>query len=149
MNDRFKFQKIKNRVSLLKRDLPIALANAAENFFSKSFLNQGWDGKKWQEVQRRIPGTNAFKYPYKKDMGRRKRPILIGKGATKLRRAVANSARVKVWPTILLVVDLPYAKRHNEGLAGMPKRTFMKDSPLLRAKFQKIIKKMFKDLNKS
>ncbi|MEG7677090.1 hypothetical protein U2060_15225, partial [Listeria monocytogenes] len=42
-----------------------------------------------------------------------------------LRRATSNSIRQATWERIMLVVDLPYAKRHNEGLDGMPQRTFI------------------------
>lgn len=151
MEDKFKFKELKEKITRLKRDLPTVLANNAQNFFVSSFDNQGWDGTPWQEVKRREERTPEYKYPKKKDLGRRTRPILIGKGSTKLRRATANSIRVKRWPLVRLTVDLPYAKVHNEGgKAGrgqgfeMPKRQFMGDSPILhRSQLEKI--KQFMD----
>ena len=125
MEDKFKFDQLKARIATMQHDLPIALANQAQNYFVSSFTKQAWDGTPWQEVKRRIPGTVEYKYPADKDLGRRTRPILIGKGSTKLRRAVASSIRTTAWPIIRLVVDLPYAKRHNDGLNGLPKRTYM------------------------
>lgn len=129
----------------MKSLLPEKLANQSRNYFVKSFSDQAWEGKAWPEVNRRKKGTPEYKYPKKKDLGRRTRPILIGKGSTKLRRAVANSIRVKSWPVVRLVVDLPYARRHNEGLKGMPKRKYMGDSKLLRAKQVKTIKRFIKE----
>lgn len=146
--DKFKFQNLKNAIIHMKDTLPTLLANDAKNYFSRSFLNQGWEGRAWPEVKRRIKGTQEWKYPKKKDLGRRTRPILVGKGSTKLRRAVANSARVEPqnWPVIRLVVDLPYAARHNEGLDGMPKRTFMADSKGIRVVITRRIKNEMKKL---
>jgi len=132
--NKFNFAEIKERVTKMKNVLPPVLANQAKNYFVGNFSNQSFDGQKWQEVNRRIPGTSAYKYPKKKDLGRRRRPILIGKGSTKLRRATANSIRVQKWPIVRLVVDLPYARIHNEGLRGrafgkygftMPKRQYI------------------------
>lgn len=125
MIDRFKFNELRAKIERVKRIIPTVLANNAQNFFVATFDKQAWEGKKWEEVKRRIPGTVEYKYPSNKDLGRRTRPILIGKGSTKLRRAVNNSVRVKIWPRVLLLVDLPYAKAHNEGNENLPQRKFM------------------------
>lgn len=148
--DKFGFADLKKNIDVMKKELPLLLANDAQNYFSKSFLNQSWEGKQWQEVQRRIPGTNSYKYPKKKDLGRHTRPILVGKGSTKLRRAVANSARLnpQVWPIVRLVVDLPYARAHNEGLGKMPKRKYMGDSKELNQIHKKRIIRTIAKLNK-
>lgn len=121
----FNLEQVKTNLIKAKNELPIVLANQAQNYFVAAFDKQGWDGKSWQEVHRRIPGFPEYEYPKDKDLSRRTRAILIGKGATKLRRAVSTSIRVMTWPRILLVVDLPYARAHNEGLGRMPKRTYM------------------------
>ncbi len=147
-DNKFKFGAMKAKIVRLKKELPIILANNAQNYFVQSFTNQGWDGSAWKEVNRRIEGTKEYKYPKSKDLGRRTRPILIGKGSTKLRRAVSNSIRNKTWPIVRLLVDLPYAKRHNEGLDGMPKRTFMKNSPQLERQQKEKIKLFMDDLKK-
>lgn len=140
-DSKFKFGQLKTRIQILKYDLPELLANDARKYFLKSFINQAWEGVPWQEVNRRIPGTPEYKYPKKKDLGRHTRPILIGKGATKLRRAVANSIKVNVFPKVRLVVDLPYADVHNQGLGRMPQRKFMGDSEGLRKIHRARIKK--------
>ncbi len=144
---KFQFNKVKERIERLKANLPPILANQAKSYFLKSWDEQGWEGQKWQEVQRRIPGTAAYRYPKKWGLSRRTQPILIGAGRVKgssggaLRRAVSASVRAQSIHLIRLVVDLPYAAIHNDGGAGtafgkhkftMPKRTFMKDSATLR-----------------
>lgn len=127
MQNHLSFDGLKGFIQTVRDRLPTLLANQAQNYFVSSFDKQGFDGQKWPEVQRRIPGTLAYKYPVKTDLSRRTRMILIGKGATKLRRAVNNSVRVKTWPLVQLVVDLDYAKAHNEGNPrhNLPKRQFM------------------------
>lgn len=106
------------------RIAPKAAATIAVNFFQDSFTKQGFDDNgvnPWENVQRRIEGTKAYKYPKKKDKGRRTRAILVKTG--RLRRSIrtkeANFARISI------VSDLPYARVHNEGIGRMAKRQFM------------------------
>lgn len=124
---RFNFARVKENLTNAKEQIPQILANDAKNYFVASFDKQSWNGQQWQEVKRRIPGTPEYKYPTKKDLGRRTRPILIGKGSGKLRRFVSNSIRTTQWPIVRLVVDLPYARAHNEGntARNLPKRQYV------------------------
>lgn len=146
MANKFNFDRVKVNMQRLKTELPVILANDAQKFFVDSWRQQGWEGKDWPEVKRRIPGTREYKFPKTKGLGRRTRAILVKSGA--LRRAVGHSIRSKTFNNIRLVVDLPYAARHNEGLEGMPRRTFMRDSPVLKAlqrkKINQAIDKTFK-----
>jgi phage gpG-like protein len=125
--DRFKFdlviKELKGKDHTMKREIAVE----TKNYFVQSFKDQKFYNKKWKEVQRRIPGTKAYKYPKKKGLKRRTRPILIGKGT--LRRAV-NGCIKTVGSKITFQIDLPYAAIHNEGLKmkngkAMPKRQFM------------------------
>jgi phage gpG-like protein len=118
------FADVKRKIEQTKDVLPKIIANQAQNYFVMSWRNQGFDGNKWQEVRRRVAGTNEYKYPIKKGLSRRTRPILIGKTG-RLRRKVANSVVLANWNMIKLLVDLPYAAVHNEGTANTPKREFM------------------------
>lgn len=129
MADKFDFSRVKKNMERLKVELPVILANQAQNYFVDSWSKQGWEGKTWKTPQRKIPGTNAYKYPKDKGLGRRTRATLVQTG--RMRRAVGMSIRAKSFEQIRLVVDLPYAKRHNEGLDGMPKRQFMAQSARL------------------
>jgi hypothetical protein len=129
-DNKFKFGELKQNIERMKRDLPIILANDSMNYFVKSWDDQGWDGEAWQTPKRRIDGTPEYKYPKFRDLGRRTRATLVKTGT--LRRAVSMSVRSQTFTSIRLVVDLPYAARHNEGLDGMPKRQFFGgNSPIL------------------
>jgi len=137
-SNRFNFDQVKQNLERTKRELPVRLAKQAENFFTASFTKQGFDGRKWKEVNRRIPGTYEYKYPKSKGLTRRTKPILVGTGA--LRRATSNSIRNATWSIVKLQVDLPYADAHNEGDGNMPKRTFMKQTNELTVMQDKTIK---------
>lgn len=114
----------------MKQDLPVILANHAQNYFVSSFTKQGWDDKGWKEVKRRQPGTDEYKYPKFKGLSRRTSPILVRTG--RLRRAVSNSIRSATFQSVRLVVDLPYAAAQNDGDSiNLPKRHYMGNSPVL------------------
>jgi phage gpG-like protein len=144
MADRFKFDLIGEDIKKGSTNMMREIAMANKNYFLQSFKRSGFDGHKWQEVQRRIPGTKAYKYPAKKGLRRRTRPILVGKGS--LRRAVNSSLKSVTPNRIRFSVDLPYAAIHNEGLkmrngGMMPKRQFMGNSKEMDKTNKKIIKK--------
>ena len=146
-NDGFKRQlaEMQTRFDVMKNELPEKVANTALNHFMRSFAQQGFDDNgviPWKEVQRRTPGYKAYLYPKKKALSRRTRPILFG---TKTKRgsgrelfnSVRNGLREQSWLNgVRIVSDLPYSKRHNEGLNGMPKRQFMGRSYSLRNKLR-------------
>lgn len=120
-----------------KSTLPHQLANIAQSAFLNNFRTSSFFGKKWKEVQRRIPGTNAYKYP-KKDTSKNKRGILLGQ-TRHLFHSVAHSIRQADWHEIRLGTDIPYAEYHNEGTDKIPQRRFMGDHPKLRAKLRRQI----------
>jgi len=150
---KFKFEALKARIVKMKEVLPVQLAAQAQTYFVGSWAAQGWDGAGWKTPLRRegpgtsvggAKGTPEWRYPKKKDIGRRTRATLVKTGT--LRRAVNNSIRSQVFGQggVRLMVDLPYADVHNSGLGHMPQRKFMGDSPILRVKqIQKI--KQFTD----
>lgn len=152
MDNKFRFGQVLKSKELMKRELPLQLANQAQNFFVKSWSDQGWDGEKWKEVKRRISGTPEFKYPKFRDLGRRTRAIMVGsiynKRGSHLRNQVSKSIQTVSFPLIRLVVNSPYAERHNEGLGGMPRRRFMgqtvKLTGMQKATIEKAIDKIFK-----
>lgn len=149
--DRFRFDLIGEEFKKGSTNLMREVAMANKNYFINSFKTQSWDGKNWEEVQRRIPGTRAYKYPKKKRLRRRTRPILVGKGS--LRRAVNSSIKSVTPNRVRFQVDLPYAAIHNDGLRKkggglMPKRQFMGTNKELdklnRQIIQKHVNKAFK-----
>lgn len=139
---KFNFERVKQNLEQVKKELPVLLANDAQIFFLQSFKNQGWDGKPWKEVKRRQEGTPEYKYPKLRGLSRRTNPILQGMGtSSRLRREVSllsANARVSYnqynFTVVLRLNDsiVPYAKYHNAGDGKIPQRKFMGDSLALR-----------------
>ena len=130
-DNKFHFGRLRMDLLKMKHELPIILANQAQNYFVSSFTKQGWDGQSWQQVNRRIPGTSEYKYPKLKGLSRRTSPILVRTG--RLRRAVSNSIRSQTFQSVRMVVDLPYAAAQNYGDPdiNLPQRQYMGNSPIL------------------
>lgn len=120
--DKFNFDKIIAKLERSKREIPVKLGNDTKNYFLSSWAKQGFGGEKWKEVQRRTPGTKAYKYA---KPAARTRAILVGKGSGRLRRDVANSLRTATWDKIQFTVQNPYAIYHNTGTEKLPKRQFI------------------------
>jgi len=144
MANRFKFDEVIKKLAEQKINVPVKIAEASVYYFLSSWDKQGFGGNSWQEVKRRQSGTKAYKYG---TPAARTRGILIGKGVSSLKHAVKDSKVQADWNLIKLVVDLPYAKVHNEGLragrgAGfkMPKRQFMGQTAELKDIQMRIIK---------
>lgn len=123
---KFDFELIKRNLEKTKRELPVVLAKQAENYFTDSFKKGALGENKWPEVERRKPGTSAYKYPKTKGLSRRTSPILVRRGI--LRGRVSNSIRNANWNQIKLLVDLPYAMYNQEGTDTIPARPFMKQT---------------------
>jgi phage gpG-like protein len=119
---KFGFDEILKKLKQTQRSVMVQLSNQAQNYFVKSFTKQGFNGVEWDNVQRRMQGYKAYKYPRARS---RTNPILVETGT--LRRAVSAMNRTAeiTDDRLRMVVDLPYAARHNEGLKGMPKRQFV------------------------
>lgn len=118
--------------------LPLKIGNRAVNLFTANFDKQGFDTgagiDKWPEVDRKIPGTQAYKYPLHKQLSRHLSGILIRSGRG--RRAVQNSLRYPVANQGLIIIPFEvasdYMEYHNEGGKHLPKRKFIGDSEALR-----------------
>lgn len=119
--DKFGFEETRQRIIETNRQLLTLLSVQAQNYFVKSFTNQGFNDKPWKEVQRRDPKTRAYKYPLTKGLQRRTAPILTGAGykhrGGTLRRAVGtmSSTAQITGMQIRMTVDVPYAQIHNDG----------------------------------
>jgi len=132
MDNKFGFGRVIENIATMKKVLPVQIANQARNFFMDSFNAQGWEDNglhKWPEVQRRIPGTKAYKYPKTKGLSRRTSAILVRSGT--LRRAVGMSIKRSTMDQVLLSVAVPYAEYQNDGTKTIPKREFMGHSATL------------------
>lgn len=128
--NKFNLDKVAQRFKGI--DLSLDMANVAKNEFLDNFKAQGFNGNKWQEVQRRKSKKGPFQ------------AILQGKGSGRLRKDVANSVsrgRKNSRLSYTLIVENPYAAVHNEGLQSgrgkgfkMPKRQFVGTTSALRKK---------------
>lgn len=157
IRNKFNFDELRDKIIAENKKLPLILANDAKNYFLKSFKDQGFEGKKWQEVKRRMPDENEYK---RSNPSARTRAILQGKGSGRLRKDVANMVQTghSITNGYVLVVKNPYAQIHNEGLSGMawgkhpftmPKRQFVGDTPTLRKFLQDKLKKIINKILKS
>lgn len=126
----------------LEHDLPLRIGNLAVRLFTRNFRREGFFGRRWREVQRRIPGTKAHKYLSKKHPASTRRPILTGSG--NLGRSIQADPKPG---SVTIHSDLPYAEAHNEGTrtAGrrhnvrIPQRRFIGEHPELTAEIEKLI----------
>lgn len=146
--NKFNFKRVIDNIEQVKRELPRILANDAQNYFLSSWKKQGYNGKSWAEVQRRMPDTAAYKYA--KPKSGRTKPILIGTG--RLRRAVSNIAgRARITYSkynfnVKLEIDkntVPYADYINKGTTKMVARQFMGNAPELRRIMRDRMKRYF------
>lgn len=137
------------RAERIRREAPKILQNEGQAYFNRSYQSQTWEGKAWPEVQRRIPGTKAYKYPKGKYLSRRTNPILIGK-TRRLKNAVnrasaAGSANVNKIIWRVAGSEGAYGHFHNEGIGQKP-RPFMKASKglgrVLRKKFATLYRRL-------
>ena len=123
----------------LRRDAPRVAGKEAVRLFKQNFMDEGFFGKRWKEVQRRRvvemsyrtkKGRRRTKYRTKGKGAYGKRRILTGRTGN-LGRSISSIPGVG-WATV--IADAPYSAVHNEGLrAGrgkgfaMPRRQFMGD----------------------
>jgi len=141
MATQFNFNEVKRKMQQL--DIIKDVANIVADGFDDSFKEEGFDGTKWKEVNRRISGANFYK-----DKSAKTRPILQGLTG-RLRRAVNNAAKngYKVNnSTYVLVVDNPYASYHNYGTDKLPKRQFIGVSRATNKKVLDFITKKIENL---
>ena len=134
------------KVQASLRKIAVQVGHTAEADFEGHFNEQGMNGKKWKEVNRRKPGTKEYKYPKTKDLQRRKRNILISKNAT-LKKSVGKSYKgftaEKDKVTVHMRVDEQSGKEHaiylQEGTEKMVARPFVGETPELDNKITGII----------
>ena len=119
-------------------DIPRIVANRGVELFKHNFQQQGFFGRRWQDVKRR---TN----PPKSQLGKAStmRPILTGATGNLGRSIQARPGNASV----TFSSDLPYSSAHNYGTnnAGrhhrtrIPQRQFMGDHPQIDQMVQKTI----------
>jgi phage gpG-like protein len=101
-------------------------ANTAVEKFKENFENEGFFGSEWQQVQRRIPGTKAYKSVVNRHPADTVSKILTRTGDLK------NSINYRVEADRAIIEsDTTYGKFHNEGDGKIPQRRFIGDDPKL------------------
>lgn len=140
----------------LNDDVPLKVGNKVAELFKKNFRTESFFGKKWKEVQRRIPGTKPYKAAGYKIKGSRHpswrtSPILTISGD------LGRSIRYKVEKgTAIVYSDLEYSSAHNDGTttAGrnhsttIPQRQFIGDHAEVDKVVKATITKLMNDLFK-
>ena len=138
---------------------PTIAGKTAVSYFKKNFQNEAWGRVKWTEVQRRTPGTAAFRTAARNHPARTTRKILTGDTGD-LGRSIevkaVSKGQVVVWtaPSAFTSKE-PYGRVHNDGLrAGrgkgfiMPKRQFMGESEELNALIISELERKLKQITK-
>lgn len=119
---------------MLERDLPHKIGKIAVSMFKENFQNEGFFGRAWLEVKRRLQGAKGADAT---------RKILTGP-TSNLGRSIQSIPRDG---SVTIVSDLPYSSAHNEGTTNagrshnvrIPQRQFIGESPELTAAIEKKI----------
>jgi phage gpG-like protein len=111
---------------------PRYAGNVAVRKFKENFETEGFFGKPWDNVRRRMSSyrdsqgkTHKVHLP-KHDNKAATRKVLHGRTGN-LKRSISSEVSGHAQATIYS--DSKYGKRHNEGLDKMPKREFIGDNP--------------------
>ncbi len=152
-------EKLNNLARFIDKDATTILKVEGLKFIQKNFDNEGFnDGtiEKWKKRQttdkrgRDITRYRTNKRGKKGTLNRygrkiKDRPVLTGHntGGNKLRHSFkARTERHKV----VFYTHKNYAKRHNEGLDGMPKRQFIGQSKTLDTNIKKELDRVLKSI---
>lgn len=130
MPKRWNFKKVIKRARSTKKSLPPKLAIIMKRHFAKSFRSGGFVDETF----------NPWKARKIKDSGR---AILVKSSALRLSLRVRSASfkRIRVGS-----YGIKYARRHNRGLAGMPKRQFIGPSKQMTKKIKKLLQRELKSL---
>ncbi|GAB4129539.1 MAG: hypothetical protein Fur0027_14430 [Raineya sp.] len=142
--------KLVAKINKAKEVIKKQVALTALNYYKDKFTagNDNWNGEKWQEPKRKTEGPKKYKSTDKNGRKLKKRSgylkgfsprdatrhTLVGKGV--LARSIKHKTEIN---KIVFYSNTVYAKRHNEGLDGMPKRQFLGMEKNLQKKIEKII----------
>jgi len=139
MAQKINTSRIRTNLRKLNKDVLRKAGKTAVNFSKQAFRKQGWEDSILSPWAKRRTQNKSDRR-----RGSGTRGILIESGA--LRRSIGISGVYK--NRVRVVADRVYAKRHNRGLSGMPKRQFMGKSRALNKKVERVLsveaKKIFK-----
>ncbi|MCS6821699.1 MAG: phage virion morphogenesis protein [Microscillaceae bacterium] len=136
-------QKLRGLPEKIKRQVAVTALNHYKDKFTAG--NDEWEGKKWQEPLRKklAPIKRKDGKGYRKGFSPqdKTRHTLVKTGV------LSRSLRYRLEADkVVFYSNVIYAKRHNEGLDGMPKRQFVGMEKSLEKKIEKIIKENLENL---
>ena len=140
----------------LNDDVPLKVGNKVAKLVKKNFQTQSFFGKKWKEVQRRIPGTKPYKAA-DYNLGGEKHPSWRESPILTISGDLGRSIRYEVEKgTAIVYSDLEYSSAHNDGTttAGrnnsttIPQRQFIGDHAEVDKAVKATITKKLNDLFK-
>jgi phage gpG-like protein len=145
-NKGFRFKKAVQAAGGVTQKLALPIGNIAQKHFERNFDKQGFVDNslsRWKEVQRRTPGTQAWK---RSTPAARTNPILRGKGSGVLAKSikVVKADRRMIRLSTIGKANT-YANYHNEETGKIPQRKFMGDSKQLN---KKIITRIGKEVDR-
>ena len=123
----FNFNKVKIKSKAAKNELPRWIGITAKNWFLKGFRTGGGQTDS---------STGGWAARKKANQGK-SRGILIQSGNLLNSIKVIQSTFTRI---VIGSTGLKYARRHNEGLQGMPKREFIGKSTVLEGRIRTKIK---------
>ena len=135
MSSKFAFDKKANAWSALCERALGEIGRTSNQYFVKSFGGQSFDGKKWGEVQRRIPNTPTYK---RSSTHLRTSPILINTG--KLLQAQYEAVKSISNNTLVMQNNAPYSGYMNDGTPHVMARPFMRHTMQLQKMQLRILK---------
>lgn len=129
--------KVKNLVQqapwFMAQKAPQAVAKVAADHFKENFQNEGFEGDKWPEVNRRketyLSKTTGKTHKNYARGAARLRPILTGETGD-LGRSIEPDAGKSIGGDAVVTSKF-YGKFHNEGEGHLPKRQYMGPTPTL------------------
>ena len=125
---------------------PQAVAKVAADHFKENFQDEGFEGDKWPEVNRRketyvSKTTGKTQKNYAKGAAKL-RPILTGETGDLGRSIEPNAAMSHGGNAV--VSSKSYGQYHNEGKGHLPKRQYMGQTPKLNQIISEELDKQFK-----
>jgi phage gpG-like protein len=117
-------KELESEVKKLDKNMPRLLGTEAVKDVKSNFDKQGYEGQKWRSRSAKTNEQYDRRGNYKGSVFNSSNPILKQTGN------LYDSIEYKVTENQVEVGSflshiIPYAKRHNEGLKGMPQRKFI------------------------
>ena len=135
MAKKINFKSIKSKVKKVKAVTPRLIAGIAVEHFKQSFRDGGFTDDRFKPWQKRKRGNKSDRSTNKR------RAILVDSGD--LRRSI-KPRRFTFSQIVVGSYGTTYAKRHNRGLGGMPKREFIGSSHKMNLQIRLLIRKRMK-----